>query len=564
MTTNPVIETINPSELPIPPEGAFRIIHACNKENSDAHQLGRLLERDPVLTIEILRIANSAYFGFSGKITTVSRAVAVIGQRTLRHIVLCVAMRDALKPGQLPALSVETFWTNALRRAVCARALATETGLDVDTSFTVGLLQDFGLLVLFYLNPHRIAEWPGLAELAPDDRYAMERQLFDTTHDQVGQQLAESWNLPQELSLAMGFHHRHPTYEIEESSATYCHIAQCADWMSAVFSCTDKRHSLGNCHALLEKHFDLPRSETDRLLSQTNEQLTEAAQAFGFDIGEQVSYAAVIRQANMRLLEENQNIQEMNWQLENVLKERDRVAAELKQELDLAREVQRSLLPMDNADQLKVFGINLSAKAVSGDFYDFLKLHNGKVAFCIADVSGKGMHAALLMAKTSSLFHCLGKSLHDPAKLLTMINREIVETSIHGMFITMAAGVIDPETSEVMLCNAGHLPVLRMRQSQPVGEYPALSPPLGIMPETMFRNETFNLKEDSLYLYTDGLLEAKVTAQERQGKERLLTLFGKYANKQPVERLQFIVADLRQQSEEIEDDMTLLLIEGTM
>ncbi|MCU7854059.1 MAG: HDOD domain-containing protein [Candidatus Thiodiazotropha sp. (ex Monitilora ramsayi)] len=562
MANHTTVESINPADLPIPPEGAFRVIRACNTESTDAHQLGRLLERDPVLTIEILRIANSAYFGFSGKITTVSRAIAVIGQRTLRHIVLCVAMRDALKPGQLPALSVETFWTNALRRAVCARALATHTGLDDDTGFTIGLLQDFGLLVLFYLNPNRIAEWPGLAELAPDDRYAMERQLFDSTHDQVGQQLAESWNLPQELSLAMGFHHRHPTHDIDDSKTQYCHLAQCADWMAAVFTSADKRHTLSNCQALLDKHFGVPRVETDQLLSQTNELLSEAAQAFGFDVGDQVSYDAVIQQANMRLLEENQNIQEMNWELENVLKERDRVAAELKQELDLAREVQRSLLPTDSSDQLSVFGLNLSAKAVSGDFYDFLRLHNGKVAFCIADVSGKGMHAALLMAKTSSLFHCLGKSLHDPAKLLTMINREIIETSIHGMFITIVAGVIDPETSDVVLSNAGHLPVIRMRHYQPVAEYPALSPPLGIMPETLFQNETFNLKHDSLYLYTDGLLEAKITAQERQGKERLINIFGKYAAKPPVERLQYIIANLRQHCEEMEDDMTLLLIEG--
>lgn len=563
MLTSPTIDAITPADLPIPPEGAFRVIQACNQENVDAQQLGKLLERDPVLTIEVLRIANSAYFGFSGKISSVARAVTVIGQRTLRHIVLCVAMRDTLKPEQLPALSIEAFWTSALRRAVCARSLATQLSLDADLGFTIGLLQDFGLLVLFYLYPNRIAEWPHLAELAPDDRHAMEWQLFGSIHDQVGRQLAESWNLPEELASAMGSHHHPPTSDSDGESAGYCRLAQCADWMAAVFTCTDKRHTLEVCHNLLHRHFDLSPQVSDELLAHVHEELAEAAQAFGFDLGDQPAYAVVMQEANLRLLEENLSIQEMNWQLEQVLKQRDRMAAELKQELDLAREVQRSLLPADLRERLGIFGLNLSAKAVSGDFYDFYPLHNGRIAFCIADVSGKGMHAALLMAKASSLFHCLGKSIHDPAKLLAMINREIIETSIYGMFITMAAGVIDPASSQVVVSNAGHLPLIRMRGKQAVAEYAASSPPLGILPEIQFNNEAFELGGDSLYLYTDGMLEAKISADERQGKAGLLSLFGRYTTHPPVERLQLILAGLRQATAtDMEDDMTLLLIEA--
>lgn len=563
MLTVPTIDSITPADLPIPPEGAFRVIQACNQKNVDAQQLGRLLEQDPVLTIEVLRIANSAYFGFSGKISSVARAVTVIGQRTLRHIVLCVAMRDTLKPEQLPALSIEAFWTSALRRAVCARSLANKVALDADLGFTIGLLQDFGLLVLFYLYPNRIAEWPHLSELAPDDRHTMEWQLFGSLHDQVGRQLAESWNLPQELASAMGSHHHPPPDDSDGQSANFCRLAQCADWMAAVFTCADKRHTLEVCHNLLKRHFGLSPQASEEMLGHIHEQLAEAAQAFGFDLGEQPAYEAVMQQANLRLLEENLSIQEMNWQLEQVLRQRDRMAAELKQELDLAREVQRSLLPADLKEKLGVFGLNLSAKAVSGDFYDFYRLRDGRIAFCIADVSGKGMHAALLMAKASSLFHCLGKSIHDPATLLTMINREIIETSIYGMFITMAAGVIDPENSQVVVSNAGHLPLIRMRRQEQVAEYAASSPPLGILPETRFNNEAFELGADSLYLYTDGMLEAKISADERQGKSGLLGLFGRYAKHPPVERLQLILAGLRQTTEtDVEDDMTLLLIEG--
>ena len=239
------------------------------------------------------------------------------------------------------------------------------------------------------------------------------------------------------------------------------------------------------------------------------------------------------------------------------------MAAELKQELDLAREVQRSLLPEEDPVDAVAHGLNLSAKAVSGDFYDFYRLHDGRTAFCIADVSGKGMNAALLMAKASSLFHCLGKGIHDPAKLLTMINRELVETAIRGMFITLVAGVIDPETTQVTLCNAGHLPVLRMRGRQVMEHYPADSPPLGILAESQFENRNLRLGDDCLYLYTDGILEAKLADGRRQDQEGLERLFGRHANKPPAERLQHIVATLRPSQGAVADDMTLLLIEAS-
>jgi serine phosphatase RsbU (regulator of sigma subunit) len=556
------IESISPADLPIPPEGAFRIIHACNQKNADALMLGQLLEQDPVLSIEILRIANSAYFGFRGKITSVARAITVIGHRTLRHIVLCVAMRDALKPEQLPTLSVETFWASALRRAVCAKLVANPAGLDPDIAFTVVLLQDFGLLVLFFLFPNRIAEWPELSELAPDERYAMERQLFDTTHDMIGKQLAESWDLPPTLSLAMGSHHQLPTEDQQANDAKFCRLAQCTDWMAAVFTCADTHRAISQCRTLLSQHFALDADQADQLLARINDEVAEAAAAFGYEIDEQPAFEQLIQQANLRLVEDNLSIQELNWKLEQVLMERDQAAADLKQELDLAREVQRSLFPPESRDGICAHGLNLSAKAVSGDFYDFFSLRDGRVFFCIADVSGKGMHAALLMAKASSLFHCLGKSIPDPAKLLTMINRELFETSIRGMFITLVAGVINPQTTEVSLCNAGHPSVIRMRHNHIVGVYPADGPPLGITAETLYENRSFRLGEDALYLYTDGLLEARLQDGRRQNQEGLNALFAAHADKPPVQRLQHIVAALRREDGQIEDDMTLLLIEA--
>ena len=556
------IESLKPTELPAPPQSAIRVVHACSQPDFHAEELGEIISHDPILSAELLRVANSAYFGFANEVSSVARAVTVIGQRALRNLVLCIAMRDALRQDQLPAFPIDEFWEASLRRAVCARCLASVVGLDADECFTAGLLQDFGLLVLMYVMHHRISEWPELAQMSPDERYEHELGLFHTSHDKVGLQLAQAWDLPRELRFAMGAHHDLPPQGEGEEIRGLCHVAECADWMAAVFTIEDRRLAVQECRALLADRFQLSSDRCDELLEQVSAQIQQAAQAFGFEVGEQVSFDTVVREANLRLVEENLSFQEINWQLEQVLQERDRVAADLHRELELAREVQRSLLPGESADDLGIVGLNVSAKEVSGDFYDFFPLHTGKVAFCIADVAGKGMNAALLMAKVSSLFRCLGKGIHDPAKLLGMLNREIYETSIRGMFVTMTAGVFDPQTRAIRLANAGHLPALQTDSGRVTQEYPATAPPLGVAPDTEFDNVEISLGEQRLYLYTDGLLEARIGAHRRLEQDGLERLLQKFENSAPVERLQEIVASVRRGPAGIEDDLTVLVIGG--
>ena len=128
-----------------------------------------------------------------------------------------------------------------------------------------------------------------------------------------------------------------------------------------------------------------------------------------------------------------------NAHLAEDLVEQERVS----RELELATEMQRSLLPAPRPAPFPICGINLPAYEMSGDFYDFFELNDGRIYFSLGDVSGKGMDAALLMSKTSSLFRCLGKTLHEPNVLLATINRELCETAIHGMFVTMTCGLLD-------------------------------------------------------------------------------------------------------------------------
>lgn len=567
MTERNALADLKPTDLPAPPQEAIGIVRACAHSDITSKRLAEIVTHNAVLTAELLRIVNSAFFGFRAKATSAAHAVTLLGQRALRNLALCVAMRDALRPDAIPGLDMSAYWEQALRRAVAARCLSQHARLNGEDCFTAGLLQDFGLLVMLYIDQHRAGEWKRLAEADPDERYALEQSLFQTTHDSVGAALAAAWELPPELRQVMAAHHSLRDTDSAET-LNLCKLAQCADWMAAVFSAADKRPVLRRCHALLQEYFGLTAEQGNDLLEAVAQGLGAAGAAMGMPVGTQITLADVLREANLQLVEDNLSYQELTWRLEQALAERDRIAAELNRELELAREVQRSLMPQDRYGDndgdgdacAGIHGVNTSARELSGDFYDYFPTRGGQILFCIADVSGKGMNAALLMAKVSSLFRCLGKGVTDPAALLAMLNREIAETSVRGMFVTMIGGRYDPRTGQVWLANAGHLPALYLPERAPAQELPADAPPLGVLPDAQFVTQELNLNTGTLYLYTDGLIEARLPSGAELGIAGLKELLRKHAGVPALLRARQVLDAVR--DAEIRDDVTLLMIDS--
>lgn len=251
----------------------------------------------------------------------------------------------------------------------------------------------------------------------------------------------------------------------------------------------------------------------------------------------------------------------LNARMATALVEQERV----RRELELAAEIQRSLLPETPATSFPIYGVNVPARTVSGDFYDFFPLPDGRIFFNLADVSGKGMNAALLMAKTASLFHCLGKTLHRPGRLLAQINAEICETVTRGMFVTMLAGIYDPKTGTVRLANAGHEPPLLHRPDGSFADFPANSPPLGVVPmpvdDESFLEIEVRLDGGTLYVFTDGLTEGYVAEGGILEVAGLKRLIGHNAGRPLAERLAAIVGHVRREGAVLRDDLTILAVD---
>jgi sigma-B regulation protein RsbU (phosphoserine phosphatase) len=235
-------------------------------------------------------------------------------------------------------------------------------------------------------------------------------------------------------------------------------------------------------------------------------------------------------------------------------------AERVRRELELAAEIQRNLLPPPRPRPFPIFGVNVPARTVSGDFFDILPRSDGRIAFCLGDVSGKGVNAALLMAKTASLYRCLARSIDRPGRVLRVLNDELAETSTRGMFVTMVAGLFDPEKDVVWLANAGHPPALWHGRSGEFQQVEADAPPLGmlsgVMAEEAFPEREVAMQGGALYVFSDGLTEAWSAAGEQLEIAGLQGVIAQQAHLPLIERVAAILDAVSDR--ELRDDVTLL------
>jgi len=203
------------------------------------------------------------------------------------------------------------------------------------------------------------------------------------------------------------------------------------------------------------------------------------------------------------------------------LREESHVKAKMEEELRTAYVIQSRLLPSKppNIAGYRLAGVNRPVRTVSGDYYDFVERPDGRIYFIIADVSGKGITAALVMASTATAFGIFTKSDPTPAELMRNINQTLAPKTAPSKFVTMFIGVLDPATGVVGFCNAGHTPPLVLRGGR-VEVLMTTDMVVGLFPQAQYRDQSTTLAAgDSLMMFTDGVIEAENEKGEELGHD---------------------------------------------
>ena len=205
----------------------------------------------------------------------------------------------------------------------------------------------------------------------------------------------------------------------------------------------------------------------------------------------------------------------------------------MENELQNAREVQSILLPQSDpvVCGFRISGTNLPARIISGDYYDYIDLGDSKFGIAIADVSGKGVPAGLLMAMCRSALRSVAPGRTSPSEVLAAVNRQLFPDIREDMFISMAYGILDESTGKLVMSRAGHDPALLFRKES--GKVELLRSPglaLGVDAGTVFERVTKDhevelFPGDCVLLYTDGVREAVDSDEEEFGMERMSETF---------------------------------------
>lgn len=228
----------------------------------------------------------------------------------------------------------------------------------------------------------------------------------------------------------------------------------------------------------------------------------------------------------------------------------------LRREFELARRLQRSLLPRRRRDW-PVAAVNCPAHEISGDFYDFFELPDGRIGFVVGDVSGKGMDAALLMVRAASLLRWIGKDGLAPGAWLARANAELLATARDGRFVCALVGACDVAASRVTWASAGFPPVLIERDGR-FERSLAGGPPLAVLAEARFTEESRELAGGTFVAFSDGATDVRDAAGEPIGVAGFEALLGTTREVPPRRRLRRLLQALRRRR--LVDDTTLLAI----
>lgn len=244
-----------------------------------------------------------------------------------------------------------------------------------------------------------------------------------------------------------------------------------------------------------------------------------------------------------------------------------RARERIEQELRIARLIQQTLLPKElpALPGWNVAAYYQPARAVGGDFYDFLAFEDGRIGMVIGDVTDKGVPAALVMATTRSMLRTAAQSEASPGQVLRQANNLLCPDIPPKMFVTCLYAILDPVSGRMLYANAGHdLPYQRHADGS-VTELLARGMPLGLMPDMQYEeNETTLEPGDSILLYSDGLVEAHNPTRDMFGFPHLMEVLGQHDDESPV--IDFLLSQLTSftgDDWEQEDDVTLVTLKRT-
>lgn len=386
------------------PAMTLRILEVINQEKAPLHDLAEVIKVSPSLTAKILQVANSSYYAAKGSVSSVDRAVAILGLKAVASIALSVSLISEMS-NSYASQELYQRWERSFFTAVAAKLLAEKREIaEQEECFIAGLLTDFSYMFLYKHFPEEYEELMQ-AGIGETDRLSLEMKHFGFTHAEISALLLRQSKIPLLLIKPVEYHHtKHvPPKSCEPATLIMCQIVYAAAGITAVFyqdtktSCTLKQE--------LEEILELPARDIDQIFVQISRKVREVAECFGFKPDHFPSYFDILQKANEQLVSINLSYEELLRDLKAEKEKTEKLATKLEEAnrklLDLALKDpltgaynRRFLYEMVDKKMAQARRTERPLALIAGDI-DYFKRINDTFGHCTGDTVLK--KTALLM-----------------------------------------------------------------------------------------------------------------------------------------------------------------------
>lgn len=288
--------------LPSLPAAAIEVLQLTRAEDVEPEDIARVIQKDPALTAKILKVANSPMFGLSCEIGSVSRAIMLLGLRTVKVMALSFSLVDKFGEHRKGEFDYPKYWRRSLTHAVASKLIGGHLHqVRRDECFVGGLLADVGMLAACRCVPEKYREVLARQASAPGPIQAIEQEMLGLTHAQISAALLRKWSLPALLCDAVAAHHGEGIDELGDRTRLLASVLYAGALIADLFCGDVQRSELDPVKARCGELVSLPAGALECVLDEVAPHVTEASSLFNLEIGESISYEDLRTGAMMQL-----------------------------------------------------------------------------------------------------------------------------------------------------------------------------------------------------------------------------------------------------------------------
>ena len=298
-------------KLPTIPGIAVKILEVVRNENSNLNEIADIISSDSPLSAEVLKTINSPLFGLSSKVTTVPRAVSLLGIDAVKNLALSFSLIKANRNGDNSFFNFPGFWKDSLIGAVSSKLIAKNLCPDVaEDAFFLGLLHNIGILTIVQCMPKQYSLVLQENPQSHSDYHQAESQILGFNHMEVGDFLTRKWGFPETFTIPIRFHHYPERLDGQHGNRIelFTKILHMASAFIDFFSIPDKTLSLGLLDFHIKEHGFCGKLKPEEILLQVQKQTADVFPLFKIKMGKKIDYSKIIEEARNELINVSSDI----------------------------------------------------------------------------------------------------------------------------------------------------------------------------------------------------------------------------------------------------------------